>query len=175
MKSSEQECHKYLRNSIKWSSYANMWLHRRWLLTRVRDYLSGQTRDPRNLFRECKRRGVKDPRSITADYLKMEFYVCKHNLDLLAKNSPHLRWKFLKSLIATAKHRGDMPKDAKITGILHKEASRKWWRRVNKTTRKVRGGLTIAVKVPTADGGGSEFKTKEGVYPAVSTVISEQF
>jgi hypothetical protein len=88
-----------------------------------------------------------------ADELKTEFYVCKHNLvDLLAKNSPHLRRKFLKSLIATAKHRGDMPKAAKITGIQNKEASRKWWRRVNKTTRKARGGLTIAVKVPTVGG-----------------------
>ncbi len=118
---------------------------------------------------------MKDPCSITAEKLKTEFYVCKHNLDLLAKNSPHLRQKFLKSLIATAKHRGDMPKAAKITGILHKEASRKRWRRVNKTTCKARGGLTIAVKVPTADRGVLEFKTKEGVYQAVSTVISERF
>jgi hypothetical protein len=125
MKSSERECHKYLRNSIEWSPYASVWLHWRWLLTRVRDYLLGKTRDPRNLFRECEQQGVKDSHSITVDELKMEFYVCKHNLDLLAKNSPHLRRKCLKSLIATAKHKGDMPKAAKITGILHKEASRK--------------------------------------------------
>jgi hypothetical protein len=118
---------------------------------------------------------VKDPRSITEDKLKTEFYVCKHNLDLLAKNGPHLRRKFLTSLIATAKYRGDMPKAAKITGILHKEASRKWWRRVNKTTLKAQGGLTIAVKVPMADGGVAEFKTKEGVYQAVGTVILERF
>jgi len=175
MKASERECHKYIQNDIEWSPYAGVWLHRRWLLTRVRDFLLGKTRDPRNLFRDCKRRGVKDPRTITADELAAEFYVCKHNLSILAKNSPYLRRKFLKGLVNTAKAKGDLPRAGKITGILHKEASRKRWKRVNRSTGKARGGLTVAVKVPTADGGVAEYKTKEGVYGAVSEVISKRF
>jgi hypothetical protein len=70
MKSSEQNCHKYKRTHIEWSPYAGVWLHRRWLLVQVEQYLSGKTRDTRNLFRECRRRGVKDPRQITRDELK---------------------------------------------------------------------------------------------------------
>jgi hypothetical protein len=46
---------------------------------------------------------------------------------------------------------------------------------VNKSTQKLRGGLTVAAKVPTAAGGVNEFKTKEGVYQAVSTTLIERF
>jgi len=89
MKSSEQHCHKYKRMHIEWSPYAGVWLHQRWLLVRVERYLSGKTRDPRNLFRECRRQGVKNPRQITQDELKTEFFVCRQNLIALSKNGPY--------------------------------------------------------------------------------------
>jgi hypothetical protein len=73
MKLSETECHKYKRNNIEWSPKVGVWIHRRWLLVRVRTFLEGKTRDPRNLFRECSRRGVKDPRQLTFDELRAEF------------------------------------------------------------------------------------------------------
>ena len=61
MKLSEIECHKYKRNNIEWSPEVGVWIHRRGLLGRVRTFFEGKTRDPRNLFRECSRGGVKDP------------------------------------------------------------------------------------------------------------------
>ena len=177
MKSSEQHCHKYKRTHIEWSPYAGVWLHRRWLLVRVERYLSGKTRDPRNLFRECRRRGVKDPRQITRDELKTEFFVCKKNLIALSKNGPYFRRKFLQGLCNEAKLKGDSNRAAKISGILQKEASRKRWRRVNRSTRKARGGLTVAVKMPTTDNeaGFHEYKTQEGVFQAVSATLVERF
>jgi hypothetical protein len=60
MKSAERDCHKYKRDNLEWSPLASVWIHRRWLLKRVQTYMSGNTRDPRNLFRECRKRGVKD-------------------------------------------------------------------------------------------------------------------
>ncbi len=64
---------------------------------------------------------------------------------------------------------------SKITGIIEKEASRKLWRRINKSTPKACGGLTVAVKVPTPDGGYMEYKSKEEVFKAVSPIILEWF
>ncbi len=61
MKSAEQGCHKYKRNNIEWSLYAGVWILRRWLLSRVLTFISGKTRDPRNLFHDCWLKGVKDP------------------------------------------------------------------------------------------------------------------
>jgi hypothetical protein len=67
MKVAEKDCHKYKRTNIEWSPYFGVWLHQRWLLTCIQRYLSGKTRDPRNLIQDCRKRGVTDPRLITQD------------------------------------------------------------------------------------------------------------
>jgi len=120
---------------------------------------------------------VKDPRQITRDELKTEFFVCKKNLIALSKNGPYFRRKFLQGLCNEAKLKGDSNRAAKISGILQKEASRKRWRRVNRSTRKARGGLTVAVKMPTTDNeaGFHEYKTQEGFFQAVSATLVERF
>jgi hypothetical protein len=83
MKSAEKDSHKYKRNNIKLSPYVGVWIPRRWLLAPVQSYLAGRTWDPHNLCCECRYRGVKDPRQITLDKLKMEFFIWKHNIELL--------------------------------------------------------------------------------------------
>jgi hypothetical protein len=93
----------------------------------------------------------------------------------LSKNNPHYQHKFLKSLVSTAKHKGDKARAAKILEIIHKEASQKRWRRVNFSTCAARGGLIVAVKTPTASRGVDEFKTKEGIFHAVSATLVERF
>jgi hypothetical protein len=112
---------------------------------------------------------------ITADELHAEFLVCKHNIDILQKHSPHFRLKFLKGLVTKAKRRGDRLCASKVTGIIHKEATKKKWRRINWSTRKARGGLTLAVKVPTQDGRHNKYNTKDSVFGAVSPIILERF
>jgi hypothetical protein len=77
---------------------------------------------------------MKDPWQITSDEFKTEFCFCKHNIELLRANSPYLRLKFLKSLVTKAKTRGDITRASKVTGIIQKEASRKWWRQINMST-----------------------------------------
>ncbi len=152
MKSAEMDSHKYKRSNIEWSPYSSVWIHQRWLMKWVQTFLSGDTHDPRNPFRECSTQGIKVPHLITRHELKTEFFVCKHNIEILKKNSPLFRLKFLKGLVKKSKHHGEVFCISKITGIIEKEASRKLWRRINKSTRKARGRLTVAVKVPTADG-----------------------
>ena len=87
-------------------------------MKRVENFLAGKTRDPRNLIKKCKKKGVKDPRRITEDELKTEFLVCKLNLDTLAKNSPQLRKKFLKDLVTAAKIRGEENRAARLVRII---------------------------------------------------------
>jgi hypothetical protein len=68
-----------------------------------------------------------------------------------------------------------MVRASKVTGIIQKEASRKRWRQINKSTHKVCGGLMVAVKVPTADGRHIKYKTKDRVFEALSPIIQEWF
>jgi hypothetical protein len=175
MKSSKQTCHKFIQANIEWSPQAGVWIHRRWLLAHVQNYLAGKTRDPRNLFKACKKRGVTNPCQITHNKLRTEFFVCKSNLELLAKHCPHYRHKHLHSLVAADKQRGDLTQASKIVGILQKEACQKRWRQVNRSMHKARGGLTVAVKIPTVGDGYVEYKTQEGVFQAVSATLVERF
>jgi hypothetical protein len=46
---------------------------------------------------------------------------------------------------------------------------------VNNSTGRKRGSLTMAVKVPTADGGVDKFKTKDRVFLAVSKTLTKRF
>jgi hypothetical protein len=157
------------------SPYAKVWIHRRWLLKRVERYLEKKTRDPRNLIRDCLRRRVKSPLSITMDELRTKFFVCQKNIELLTKNGPLFRLKHLQDLLKQLVQSGDSQRVSKITGIIQKEAMRKRWNCINRSTCKARGSLTLRVKVPAAYGGYDEFKTKESLFSAVSPILIERF
>ena len=101
--------------------------------------------------------------------------MCKLNIANLEKNGPLFRLNFLHCLVRSAKDSGDTFKAARITGIIQKEKMCKRWRWINRSTRKARGGLTIAVRIPTADRGVKEYRTKEGVENAVSPIILEHY
>jgi hypothetical protein len=117
----------------------------------------------------------KTQAQITPDEIVAEFYVCKHNLALLEKHGPLFRLQFLKQLVTTANRHGDTHRASCLTGIIQKEANRKRWRRINWSTQQARGSLTVRVKIPTTDGGFDKFKTKEGVFDAVSATLVERF
>ncbi len=94
---------------------------------------------------------------------------------MLTKNGPHFRLKHLQELASRSSSQGDLHRAAKITAIIHKEAVRKQWNRINGSTRKPRCSLTLRVKIPVEGGGHEEFKTKEGLFTAVSPVLVERF
>ncbi len=175
MKSLECRSHKYKRNNIEWSPYAKVWIHRRWLLKRVRKYLLGKTKDPWNLIRDCRLWNLKSPLKITMDELWTEFYVCKQNIELLKKHSSYYCLEFLKSLASTAKKQGETVQASKLMGMIQKEDSRKRWGNINQSTWKAQGSLTVRVKVPTANGGHTEYKMEEGLFEAVSPILLERF
>ncbi len=52
---------------------------------------------------------------------------------------------------------------------------RKQLRRINRSTCKAWGSLTVWVKVPTLDGGHDKFKTKDTLFYAVSPILLERF
>jgi hypothetical protein len=53
--------------------------------------------------------------------IKTKFFVCKRNIELLMKNSPFFRLKFLKDLVKSAKERGDKLQELKVTGVFRRK------------------------------------------------------
>ena len=108
-------------------------------------------------------------------WTKNRFFVCQKNIELLTKNGPLFRLKHLQDLLERSLQSRDAQQVSKITGIIQKEAMRKRWNRINRSMHKAWGSLTLRVKVPTADGGHNEFKTKESCFSAVSPILVERF
>jgi hypothetical protein len=111
----------------------------------MKKYLHGEIRDPRNLIRECRLRGVTNPQQITMDELRIESFVCKQNIKIFEKNGLHFHLKLLIELITSSKRGGNTARASKILGIIQKEASRERWRRINRSTLKAHVSLTMAV------------------------------
>jgi len=155
MKSAEANCRTYKQCHIEWSPEVGAWMRRRWLLARVKKFLEGKIRDPRNLFRDCRKHSIKDPRFITREELNAEFHLTQQKLDDYAKKAPKLRRQHLKDLHRKAVARGDEDRAKIILRILHREATRKRWRRVNRSTKPPRARSVLSVKVPLEDPTGS--------------------
>ena len=128
MRSAESKCNKFHMGHIDYSPEANAWLRRRWLLGRVARYLDGKVPDPQNLFRDCDKHGVGDPRQMTREVLNAELIICHAKIEDLKLKAPEMRRKHLKGRLKLAQERGDEEAAAAILKILHKEASRKRWR-----------------------------------------------
>jgi hypothetical protein len=179
MKAAEKDCHEYLGGQVEWSPKAGIWLKQRWLLARVQVFLNGNTKDPRNLYAACPPHRIKDPCHITQDELNTEFFICKRNVDFLVKHGPRMRCQFLNLLIKKAQRKGNQSQVTEIATILHQEKVKIHWRKINQSTCKPRGDLTVAVKLPLGDGLDpdeyTEYKTKEGIFWVVSRTLVERF
>ena len=89
-----------------------------------------------------------------------------------------MRRQHLKSCLQKANDREDEIAAASILYILHREASKKRWRRVKHSTGKPRCGQVLSVKVDLEDSleeSTEEFSTKDGVFLQVKENLSERF
>ena len=152
MLGAENKCHAYKQNHIEYSPEVNIWLTRRWTLGSVKKYLEGRVPDPRNLYKRCDRQDIPDPRGMKLDDVEIEIFICGQKIDDLRAHAPKMRIEHLRLCLAKAKEEQREDKAASIVRILRKEANKKRWRRVNRSTRKPQGGAVVAVKVPTAEG-----------------------
>ena len=114
---------------------------------------------------------------MSQDDLNVEILVVQRKLKELEKKAPEMRRQHLKSIVKEAQRSGNTDRASRILQILHREAARKRWRTVNRTTRKPRGRQVTSVKVPSQefDEGFEEFKTEKGVFDAVAVGLSERF
>ena len=134
----------------------------------------GRVKDPRNLYRQCRRHKLPQPRDLSEGDLAAREANCLAELVSLRQRAPELRVKFLRERLAAAKERDDDKAVQGIRRILRREAIRKRWRQIKFTVNPEAGGAVTRVKVPTP-GGVSVFATKEGVEGQAGTKMDSQF
>lgn len=90
-------------------------------MQRVQEILNGKVKDPWNLFRDCRKQGLKDPREMTQLDLNCEVWICTHEISRLAKQAHYLCHQHLKQLVQETKQRGDEDKARQILNMLLKK------------------------------------------------------
>ena len=147
---SENEVSKFMMGHIEWSPKIGIWLSRRWLLKRVQQWMQGSgPPDPRNMFRECHRLNIPDPRTSSHDTICIQIMIANAELARLSKDAPALRRQHLQDLIQEAEGKNDIERAQAINGILRRETQKKSWRKINYSTRPPRGTAPTAIQVET--------------------------
>ena len=139
------------------------------------DYLQGMIPDPRNLFKRCKTHKITNPSKLTLDEVRVELFICQQKLEELRPEAPQHWREHLNDCLAKATENDDTERMQAIKKVLEREASRKCWARVNRSSKKPSGQAPVAVGVETPDQGYEEFTTEDDVFLQVSKNLSERF
>jgi hypothetical protein len=143
---SEINSTKFKSCQIEWSPEAGFWLARRWLLVRVKTYVTGLgTPDPCNLIHDCLRSHLFDPRTVSYSNVMIQIELTHKKLSELVKDAPALHYQHLLDLRKAADDRGDAARSTIILEILTGEQERKKWCRINYTTQPPQGGNPLSV------------------------------
>ena len=117
---------KFKSCQIEWSPEVGFWLARRWLLARVKTYVTGLgTPDPCNLIRDCLRSHLFDPRTVSYSDVMIQIEITHKKLSELAKDAPTLCRQHLLDLRKAADDRGDTARSTIILEILTREQEQK--------------------------------------------------
>ncbi len=172
---SENEVNKFMMGHIEWSPTIGIWLSRRWLLKRVQQWMQGiGTPDPRNMFRECYRMNIPDPRKVSYETICAHIVFTNAEISRLAKDAPALRREHLLGLIENAEEKSDTARVQAILEILRREAQKKKWRKINYSTRPPRGAAPTCIQVETPSGT-TTYRTEDEIFEHSSHHLSLRF
>ncbi len=89
------------------------------------------TPEPRNMFRDCHRMNIPDPREVSYDTLCIQIVMTNTEISRLAKDAPALRRQHLQDLIEDAEEKSNTVRAQVILEILRHEAQKKKWQKIN--------------------------------------------
>jgi hypothetical protein len=130
--------------------------------------------DPRNMFRECHRMNIPNPRKVSYDTICIQIMVTNTEITRLAKDAPALRRQHLHDLIKEAEGKSDAARAQAILEILCREAKKKSWRKINYSTRPPRGATPTTIQAETPLGT-TTYNTKEEIFDHSAHHLSLRF
>ena len=130
--------------------------------------------DPRNMFRDCLKLGLPDPRTSTYGTICAHIIVTDQEIKRLSKTAPTLRRQHLQQLIETAECNNDHIRAKAITEIIKRENQKGRWNWINHVTRAPRGGNPLAIQVMTPIGV-ELYNTEESVFQQATAHLSLRF
>ncbi len=146
---SERSCRKIARPALEFSPPVQYWYDRAHAYKVLLRILSGEHQhiDVSRAIRMAHRKGIKHPRSLTAEQCRDGLAACKLRQAGLRKLAPGLRQQFIGEQLSKAQQRGDAARERAIKARMQLERSRNLWKRINKVTKSSTGRACLEVQV----------------------------
>ena len=143
----------------------------------VKRYLEGKVPDGRNLFKQCKKLGVKLPRETTIEEVERERHECICILEYERESYHAKRPAFLLGRLVAAKRRQDDDATQQIKRIIAKENRKKRFQQLRYAMGRHKAAPLCEVKVPVEDplAPALHFTTKESVHQATGECIRDRY
>ncbi len=146
-----------------------MWIKREQIYKSLVEYHLGWNKNRGNLKRAARKQGIKKPFQISMAGLKMRLEVCKERNNYFREHGPRYKKKHLLKQVKVAREEGRNKAATKILAIIQQEHDKSFWRKINYTCGKVKGGSPTIIQVPRngRDDQVNKFSTQATVHKAI--------
>jgi len=176
MINAEKKCRRIKSGRIPFSPEASLWIRRTQVYRSLLRYHRGLIRNRGNLKRAARRCGIMNCLSLSAEETLARLKVCINQCDYYRSHGKYYRRKHLRKCLQTAREMDDDSREREILAIIKREGDRSFWRRVNYSMGKARGGSVrrVLVESPDQEGVLTEYTTAEAVQDAIFSNIHQK-
>jgi hypothetical protein len=148
MKHAAKKCKKLKSGCICFSPESVIWIKREQIYKSLVKYHLGRNKNRGNMKRVVRKQGIKEPFKISMAELKTWLEVCEERNNHFRKHGAWYRKKHLLKRAKIAREDGREEAAQKNMAISQREREKSFWRRINYTCGKVKGGSPTSVQVP---------------------------
>ena len=169
MKHAAKKCRRLKSGQICFSPESVIWIKREQIYKSLMAYHLGRNKNRGNLKRAARKQGIQKPFEISMAELKTRLEICSERNNYFRENGPRYRKKHLLKRAELAREEGRDEAAKKILAIIQREQDKTFWRKINYTCGKVRGGSPTSVQVPREgnDDNVDEHTTQATVHEAI--------
>jgi len=143
-----KKCRRLKSGCICFSPESVIWIKREQIYKSLMEYQLGRNKNRGNLKRAARKQGIKEPFQITMAELKARLEVCDERNNYFREHGPQYQKKHLLKRVEIARQEGWDEVAKKILAIIQREQDKSFWRKINYTCGKVKGGSPTSVQVP---------------------------
>jgi hypothetical protein len=167
MRYAEKKCRRIKSGHIPFSPGASLWICRTQVYRSLLKYHAGRMKNRGNLKRAARQCQITDAMSLPTKEIFFRLNVCVDQCDHFRKNGKYYWRKHLYCRLEIAKERENEEAERQILSIIQREKDRSFWRCLNYTLGKPRGGACFKGQVEQEEGTVEEISGKEDLHEAI--------
>ncbi len=171
MKHAANTCRKIKSGRICFSPESVIWIKREQICKSLVLYKQGHRKNRGNLKRAARKQGIRHPFRLSLAELQVRLDICNERNNYFQQNGRRYQKRHLLRRCEAARQAGKEDVATKILAIIKREQDQDFWRRINHTCGKARGGSITSVQVEGPNNSVNKHVTKSEVEDAIWTNI----